>query len=66
MAEPLKEKKKDVRTWKKELTMLRHTLLYILWNASVDLKNIYIYIWVEVSEILIIVSIIKKWHCIKG
>ena len=27
-------------------------------------KNIYI--GVEVSEILIIVSIIKKWHCIKG
>ena len=47
MAEHLKEKKKDVRTWKKELTMLRHTLLYILWTASVDLeKKKYIYIYV--------------------
>ena len=66
MAEHLKEKKKDVRTWKKELTMLRHTLLYILWTASVDLEKKNIYICVEVSEILINVSIIKKWHCIKG
>ena len=52
MAEPLKEKKKDVRTWKKELTMLRHTLLNILWNASADLKKkkkkIYIYIYIYI------------------